>query len=963
MQEIRISVIIVSYNVKFFLEQCLNSVYRAARNLSVEVIVVDNNSADGSCAMVRTRFPGVTLIENHDNTGFSKANNQAMRIARGEFQLILNPDTVVEEATFEKIAAFMDMHPEAGALGVRMIDGKGNFLPESKRALPTPWVSFYKIFGLSRIFPKSRRFGRYHLGFLPQDEVNPVDILPGAFMFIRKSVLDKTGFFDETFFMYGEDIDLSYRIRLAGYENYYFPETTIIHYKGESTKKASFNYVLLFYQAMIIFATKHFSRSNARWFAFFIRLSVYFRAVLSMFRRVIGKLAVPVADGALIFLGFMLFTPSWEAFKFQGGGHHPPEFLMFFVPSYIAIWLTSIYFSGGYDTPVKLIRILRGIGYGTAIILVLYSLLPEAYRFSRALILLGSVWALAGSFLIRVALHVARVEGFRLDIGARKKLVIVGNPDEAERVSALIAQTSLPVEVFGFVNPDESGAPSEKYVGSAIQLSDIIRINRIDEVIFCAKDMTTKEIITHMLALSSLETEYKIAPEATESIIGSNSSNRAGDLYVIPINSVGEPHNRRIKRVFDFALSVLLLVLTPLFAWFFLPRPWRLPWSCILVLSGSRSWVGYAPPGILPGHQLPPLRKGILNPADPDEFPDYSPETWLDLNLRYARDYRISRDLSILKAGWRSIATKVMLLFAFALTLSAVAPDARGQDFRDQLNLIRPLPGNCLVYGSISRVNKEVLPDLRVSLIDQSSHEIRESINTDRNGWYLFSVKKGTPYALLIETDGYFPYFTENTIPLAMEENRLEKNLILPDDLKNEFSLYYPGGDTVLGEKSRTLLNQLTVLMKKQAGLSAWLDPQGDTLDFLRVNHLTSAFMKSGIPASRLLTGDLPDAEVTFIRIEINTGPENAILLEMEGDKQPSDETWTIQFNASKTPLGKKTYKGLDPVYEFKGSDGFYRYGYGAFKTKEEAGRKLPAVKRKGFKKAFVKSTGAIKKL
>ncbi|MDD4646304.1 MAG: glycosyltransferase family 2 protein, partial [Bacteroidales bacterium] len=270
MKPIRISVIIVSYNVRFFLEQCLKSVYRAGQGIPMEVFVVDNNSADGSCVMVRDQFPEVILIENTENTGFSKANNQAMRIAAGEYQLILNPDTVVEESTFQKTLEFMDSHPDAGALGVRMIDGKGAFLPESKRALPTPWVSFYKVFGLSALFPRSRKFGQYHLGYLPQDEINPVDILPGAFMFIRKSVLDKIGYFDESFFMYGEDIDLSYRICLAGFKNYYFPETTIIHYKGESTKKASMNYVRMFYQAMIIFAVKHFSKSNARWFSFFI---------------------------------------------------------------------------------------------------------------------------------------------------------------------------------------------------------------------------------------------------------------------------------------------------------------------------------------------------------------------------------------------------------------------------------------------------------------------------------------------------------------------------------------------------------------------------------------------------------------------------------------------------------------------------------------------------------------------
>jgi GT2 family glycosyltransferase len=249
----KLSVVIVNYNVMHFLEQCLNSVRKAVKNIESEVFVVDNNSVDGSVKMVREKFPEVNLIVNPDNRGFSKANNQAIKIAKGEYVLLLNPDTVVEDDTFEKIIKFMDAHEDAGGLGVKMVDGKGKFLPESKRGLPTPAVAFYKIFGLSKLFPKSKIFGQYHLTYLNNDEIHEVDVLSGAFMLIRKPLLDKIGGLDESYFMYGEDIDLSYRITKEGYKNYYFPKTRIIHYKGESTKKSSINYVLVFYQAMIIF--------------------------------------------------------------------------------------------------------------------------------------------------------------------------------------------------------------------------------------------------------------------------------------------------------------------------------------------------------------------------------------------------------------------------------------------------------------------------------------------------------------------------------------------------------------------------------------------------------------------------------------------------------------------------------------------------------------------------------------
>jgi O-antigen biosynthesis protein len=189
----------------------------------VEVYVVDNNSVDGSIEMVAEKFPWVKLIANKDNTGFSKANNQAMRVAQGEYVLLLNPDTVIEEDTLVKIVDFMDQHPEAGGLGVKMVDGKGKFLPESKRGLPTPETSFYKIFGVSRLFPKSKKFNRYHLGNLDNDSTHEIEILSGAFMMMRKKALDQVGLLDEAFFMYGEDIDLSWRIIQGGWKNYYYP--------------------------------------------------------------------------------------------------------------------------------------------------------------------------------------------------------------------------------------------------------------------------------------------------------------------------------------------------------------------------------------------------------------------------------------------------------------------------------------------------------------------------------------------------------------------------------------------------------------------------------------------------------------------------------------------------------------------------------------------------------------------
>lgn len=280
MEEITLSVVIVNYNVKYFLEQCLYSLRAALQGMEAEVFVVDNNSTDGSVAYLKPNFPEVTFIENSDNPGFAKANNQAIRLARGKYILLLNPDTVIGEDSIRSLCYFLEEKPKAGALGVKMIDGNGVFLPESKRSFPTPWVSFCKMFGLSKLFPKNPRFAKYSLPYLNPDARHKVDVLAGAFMLIRKEALDKAGLLDEDFFMYGEDIDLSYRLKLAGYKNYYMPER-ILHYKGESTSKGNIKYVKIFYGAMLIFYRKHYSGAG-KLFSLLIRLAVWFRALLDL---------------------------------------------------------------------------------------------------------------------------------------------------------------------------------------------------------------------------------------------------------------------------------------------------------------------------------------------------------------------------------------------------------------------------------------------------------------------------------------------------------------------------------------------------------------------------------------------------------------------------------------------------------------------------------------------------------
>lgn len=252
-----LSVVIVNYNVKFYLEQCLESVRRASKGLQVETFVVDNLSTDGSVAYLSERFPEVTFIANKENVGFARANNQAIRLSKGRYVLLLNPDTIVGEDTLTSMVEFMESHPEAGGAGAYMLNADGSFAPESRRGLPTPFVAFCKMAGLTKLFPKSRLLGRYYMGYLDANEVNEIEAISGACMMLRREALDKVGLLDEDFFMYGEDIDLSYRVLKGGYKNFFIP-TRMLHYKGESTVKSSYRYVYTFYQAMRLFFRKHY---------------------------------------------------------------------------------------------------------------------------------------------------------------------------------------------------------------------------------------------------------------------------------------------------------------------------------------------------------------------------------------------------------------------------------------------------------------------------------------------------------------------------------------------------------------------------------------------------------------------------------------------------------------------------------------------------------------------------------
>lgn len=650
----KLSIIIVNYNVEHFLEQALISVYKALNGIEAEVIVVDNNSVDHSLTMLAEKFPQVRVMANKENVGFAKANNQAIRESTGEYVLLLNPDTVVEEDTFEKCLAFMDETPDAGGLGVKMVNGQGEFLPESKRGIPLPSVAFYKLFGLSKLFPHSRKFGTYHLTYLSNDEIHSVEVLSGAFMLLRRSVLDKIGLLDEDYFMYGEDIDLSYRILKGGYKNYYFPKTRIIHYKGESTKKGSLNYVHVFYKAMQIFASKHFSKNNAKLFNFLINCAIWFRASLAALKRIVSRLLLPAADALVAYAGLFFLAQYWNHTVLSGReSAFPNHYFYAVLPLYILVWLLSVWICKGYKRPLGAARASQGIALGTVVILLVYALLPESLRFSRAVILLGTMWTLIAVNLLRsIAKLLPQGMSGSKPAGLRR-VVVVGSADEAERVLSIVRMMDDKCSFCGIITTDaETKTTTPPAIGNIAQISDLLTLYRINEVIFCSKNLSSEQIIDLMCQLPASQMEFKIAPEGSMAVIGSSSIFSPEAAFTIDLHSITQPANRRKKRAFDVVAAIILLLFIVIDIWFVKYKGGFIR-NIFSVLAGRKSWVGLSK--VYAEGPLEQLKPGVLRPTDAFPSCQFTDEMLTKSDQLYARDYTAKNDLVTMIRGFRNL--------------------------------------------------------------------------------------------------------------------------------------------------------------------------------------------------------------------------------------------------------------------------------------------------------------------
>lgn len=641
-----LSVIIVNYNVKYFLEQCLCSVKEAMKDLGGEIIVVDNASTDGSCNYLTARFPDVRFIWNRENKGFAKANNQALSTASQPYVLFLNPDTIIAEDCFTTCLQFFREHPDAGAIGVKMIDGSGRFLKESKRAYPSISTSFYKLSGLSTLFPSSKIFGRYHLGHLDQDQDHEVDVLAGAFLMCRREVLERTGGFDERFFMYGEDIDLSYRIQKLGYRNYYCSRSPIVHFKGESTRKGSLNYVKMFYRAMIIFVQKHHSGISAGLFRFLLHAGIWLRALIAAFAGFIRNNGLPLIDAVNTMFSFLASAFLWSRYV-KPDVNYDDVLLLTAIPLITLVFTVAGWYTGLYDRRQERGRVIHATIFSVIITLALYSLFPEQYRFSRGMVLLGSLF----SFLLLSTnrLLLRRWGWIEQEEDEKLGTVVVGSLTEYEEVLSLMQGAERKERVLGRIAVRDDGPALATLEG----LDAFLRSVPVREIIFTKGAMSYRGIISKAQQMPQ-DLRLRLHASGSGSIVGSDSSSASGvALGAAPEYTISKPSARRFKRLFDILSSVLLMLLFPLNV-FIVGRPFGSLKNACRVIVGQRTWVGYSGSG----SNLPPIRRGVLgtNALPPHATPKAEAGLHL-LDQMYARDYHVYRDLYLITKGYKWLGT------------------------------------------------------------------------------------------------------------------------------------------------------------------------------------------------------------------------------------------------------------------------------------------------------------------
>ncbi len=550
-----ISIIIVSYNIKEFLYQCLLSVIKASANISTEIFVVDNNSIDGTCEFVRSKFPNIKLIANDENLGFGKANNLALQKAQGKYTLFLNPDTILQEDTLEVMFNYLERNPQVGLAGCKILNADGTLQLASRRSFPSPLTALPKLLGLSKIFPKNKFCGKYNLTYLDPDKSFSVDAISGSFMFSRTNLLKELGGFDEIFFMYGEDLDLCYRIKEKNLEVHYVADTKIIHYKGESSKSAPFDSILNFYKAMDIFVNKHFSTGYFLLTTLLLRLGIFSHLFGRFIGKIIHNIKTPIIDFSFIYLSFILaiiirFNEIQWFFDYQ------PVILL-----YAFIYLISATLLGLHKK--KKIDFIRAFGA-----IIIGGLINGSFTFFMPFIAYSRIVFLISFLFILLFLPGWRIIYYLIiykkiqNKSYTNRTVIVGAGSEGKRIADIITnKPELGYLFLGFVDKDFENPQT---ISTINNLTQLIKIKNIENIIFSSDKFTSADIMRLMDKIQHLSVNIKIVPENINLIYGKMHIEKLENISIVDVDyNIYKPFTIFIKRTFDVILASFLLIFSP----------------------------------------------------------------------------------------------------------------------------------------------------------------------------------------------------------------------------------------------------------------------------------------------------------------------------------------------------------------------------------------------------------------
>ncbi len=648
---VELSIVIVNYNVRVFLESCLTSVTKALEGISGEIIVVDNASDDGSEEMIRKKFPGVKLIANESNVGFGKANNQGAKQAQGEILFLLNPDTLVQENTFQTVLKYFKSEHKIGVVGCKVLNPDGTLQPACRRSFPTPWVALTKIIGLSSIFPTLPLFSKYNLSYLNPDETYEVDAVSGSCMAIRKTVFENISGFDEQFFMYGEDLDLCYRIKQVGWKVFYLHSTQIIHYKGESIRRSNIDEVRVFYQAMHVFVHKHFKYGFLA--DVLLKIGIVARefvARVSQYRSIIGAMIID----------YIFVVASWfiaEFIRFGEALHFPPSsyYVLFSAPPFIVIatlMMFDVYSARKHSSAKTLSSVITGF-----VILAALTFFFNEYAYSRLVLFVAGV--VSTIFLIgwRVAFRAKQHPGM-----FSKRTLIVGVGEKgSELLSKLRKSDTHGYQVIGFVDTDKQRVGERmndiEILGTIESIGRIIKQYSISDVIFSSEKLSYSEILSVIGNSSDKSINYRLVPGSLEVIIGKTHIDELNEVPLIEIEyATRRLPNRIIKRFVDVLLGLILVMfIYPLArartssktgAKRITTSMTKLP----LVLTGKMSLVGFIySQNHASTKKLGTVGKpGITGLAQVNNFDKLLEEEIAQYNIYYAKNQSLMLDLEIL---------------------------------------------------------------------------------------------------------------------------------------------------------------------------------------------------------------------------------------------------------------------------------------------------------------------------